>query len=137
MANKKFGFMFENRNSKFGVKNQNFELKFLKSVKSIEIPQSAESINSTINLQSRNTSQIIDPKCLGADFNIAKSVLHFVIKKPVDETIMRIQASIGMFCLFVKTISDKNECGNGIHELMLCFNSDAFLKFNKKMQRVA
>jgi hypothetical protein len=79
MANKKFGFMFENRNSKFGVKNQNFELKFLKSVKSIEIPQSAESINSTINLQSRNTSQIIDPKCLGADFNIAKLVLHFVI----------------------------------------------------------
>jgi len=64
-------------------------------------------------------------------------VVNFVNVELVDETRMHLLASIGTFCLFVKTTSNEKEHGNGNNELMLHFGNNAFSESNENVQYIA
>ncbi len=80
-----------------------------------------------------NTSRISELECPRAYSHTIESVLNSIVVELVDETITCLQTSIGMFCLFVETISNEKECGNGIHEPMLHFNNNVFSKSDEKV----
>jgi hypothetical protein len=55
----------------------------------------------------------------------------------MDESRTRLLTSIGTFCLFIETVSNKKERGKGISEPMPRFGSNMFLKSNEKNMRKA
>jgi hypothetical protein len=64
-----------------------------------------------------NCNQILDLEYLKVNSYIAELVVKFVDVELVDETKTHL-ASIGTFCLFVKTISNEKEGGNDHNELI-------------------
>jgi hypothetical protein len=80
--------------------------------------------------------QISDPKYLIVDSFVVESVVNVVNGKLVDESRIRLLASIGIFCLFIETISNEKEHKKRNSEPMSHFGSNAFLESNKKVQRV-
>jgi hypothetical protein len=73
--------------------------------------------------------QISDPKYPGANSLAVESVID---GKSLDESATHLFASIGTFCLFIETISNKKERGKGINELMSHFSSNMFSAFKEK-----
>jgi len=69
-------------------------------------------------VRSGNSSQILDLEYLKVNSYIAELVIKFVDVELVDETRTHLLASIGTFCLFVKTISNEKERGNDHNELI-------------------
>ncbi len=68
-------------------------------------------------VRSGNSNQILDLEYLKVNSYIAELVVKFVDVELVDETKTHL-ASIGTFCLFVKTMSNEKERGNDHNELI-------------------
>ncbi len=60
-----------------------------------------------------------------------ESLINVVDGESMDESRTFLLASIGIFCLFVETISNEKEHGKSINELMPHFNN-MFSKSNQK-----
>jgi hypothetical protein len=73
---------------------------------------------STKIVESRIIGQNFHLEYPGANSNIVESIVSYVIVELVDETKTCLLASIDMFYLFVKIVSKKKECENGINKPM-------------------
>ncbi len=78
----------------------------------------------------------MDLEYLVVDSYAVKSIVNDVDGKSMDESRTRLLAFIGTFYLFIKNNIQQKRTGKSISKLMLHFDSNPFLEFNKKVQRV-
>jgi hypothetical protein len=82
----------------------------------------------------RDTGQILNLESPIANSYIVKSIVNVVDGELMDESKTHLLASIGIFCLFIESISNEKKHRKNINELMLHFDNNALPKLVSKNQ---